>query len=215
MIPASIESIHALKASREEFFGKVPEKDCGFSPYRCFTKSILTPVVFAKGKTLLDVFEVGFCDGSRLLEDYHSQRGDTVQVYGKWKPSQDNEPYYGERVFTCKTPVRLMLGKEYPYSECSRYCFRSVDGVPTLMIHFVSQVKGVLSASAFRVESLMVFTQHGSDSSAEVRMEAYGYVHFMKTCWIKAFIKSNAEDIELPEGYEKFAKLLHERIKSA
>eukprot|EP00796_Vickermania_ingenoplastis_P011182 gene11182-7759_t len=184
-----------------------------FSDYSCFTKSLITPIDFPAGKNLGDVFSVGFDDGSKILGKYHSERDDTEQVMEKWRPTKDGGAFRGQRVFTCMTPVKVFFGKRYPYTEYQRYAFLNISGTPTLMVQFSSQITGVMTGDAFRAEALIVCSQRGSGADCVVRMEAYGYVQFLKNVWVKAKITHNTLDIELPEGYKKIGDMIHESLR--
>lgn len=186
----------------------------GLSNYNCFEKPLIEPIDLPVGKTLLDVFEIGFSDSSRLLEKYHTERGDVKQVHENWRPTKDGGTCRGQRLFKCMTPVKLLFGKFYPFSEFQRYCFLSVNEVPTLMLQFSSQVTGILCGDAFRPETLIVFTQEGNGETARVHMEVYGYVQFIRDVWVKKKILKNTLDIELPEGYSRLSQLLIENLST-
>lgn len=211
---AGVTTSCALVDASLDDFSKI-ETDYGtaFSDYSSFAKVLITPIEFPPGKTIGDVFCVGFANESNLLEKYHSERGDSEQKFENWRATKDGVGNRGQRTYSCMTPIKIMFGKRYLFSEVQRYAMLRVNGSPTLIIQFSSQIPGLMNGDAFRAEALIVFTQRGEGSEAVVRMEAFGHVQFNRNVWIKAKVLHNTLDIEFPESYKKMGEMIVSRLR--
>ncbi|CAD2221704.1 VAD1 Analog of StAR-related lipid transfer domain containing protein, putative [Angomonas deanei] len=194
-------------SSIDEFSSIETEYGTAFSDYSCFTKEIITPVELPTGKTVIDVFAACFDDGQPLLEKYHTERGDVDQQWENWRPIPRGKSFCGQRKFVCTTLVKAMMNKPYSFYEYQRYGFLNVNGTPTLLLQFSSQVPGVMFGESFRVEALSVFSQEGEGESAKVTMRAYCYVQFLKSVWVKGKINSTSQS-EQSESYKKISQMI-------
>ncbi|CAD2221703.1 hypothetical protein AGDE_04704 [Angomonas deanei] len=200
-------------SSIDEFSSIETEYGTAFSDYSCFTKEIITPVELPTGKTVIDVFAACFDDGQPLLEKYHTERGDVDQQWENWRPIPRGKSFCGQRKFVCTTLVKAMMNKPYSFYEYQRYGFLNVNGTPTLLLQFSSQVPGVMFGESFRVEALSVFSQEGEGESAKVTMRAYCYVQFLKSVWVKGKINSTSQS-EQSESYKKISQMIVTRLKA-